>query len=127
MTNTRKGSRQMTSSTKRMAELVSFVQIRQCAQVSILSFPQRQSTAKTHPNEAWTTVGAERWWNRAQSMFAGDDVPEGLRGGILRDDEEAPAAKAPEALAGPEAIAAAIAHHASSQNPEVAPVSSAPR
>ena len=53
-------------------------------------------------------------------MFAGDDMAEGLLGGILRDDEEAPAVKAPEALAGPEAFAAAIADHASSQNPEVA-------
>lgn len=47
-------------------------------------------------------------------------MAEGLLGGILRDDEEAPAVKAPEALAGPEAFAAAIADHASSQNPEVA-------
>jgi hypothetical protein len=60
-------------------------------------------------------------------MFAGDGMAEGLLGEILRDDEEAPAVKAPEALAGPEAFAAAIADHASSQNPEVAPaVSSAP-
>lgn len=47
-------------------------------------------------------------------------MAEGLLGGILRDDEEAPAVKAPEALAGPEAFATAIADHASSQNPEVA-------
>jgi hypothetical protein len=53
-------------------------------------------------------------------MFAGDDMAEDLLGRILRDDEEAPAVKAPEALAGPEAFAAAIADHASSQNPEVA-------
>ena len=53
-------------------------------------------------------------------MFAGDDMAEGLLGEILRDDEEAAAVKAPEALAGPEAFAAAIADHASSQNPEVA-------
>jgi hypothetical protein len=54
-------------------------------------------------------------------MFAGDDMAEGLLGGILRDEEEEePAVEAPEALAGPEAFAAAIAHHASIQNPEVA-------
>lgn len=53
-------------------------------------------------------------------MSAGDDMAEGLLGGILRDDEEAPTVKAPEALAGPEAFAAAIADHASSQNPGVA-------
>jgi hypothetical protein len=53
-------------------------------------------------------------------MFAGDDMAEGLLGGILRNDEEAPAVTTPEALAGPEAFAAAIADHASSQNPEVA-------
>ena len=52
-------------------------------------------------------------------MFGGDDMAKGLLGGILRDDEEAPAVKAPEAVAGPEAFAAAIADHASSQNPEV--------
>ena len=52
-------------------------------------------------------------------MFSGDDMGKGLLGGILRDDEEAPAVKAPEAVAGPEAFAAAIADHASSQNPEV--------
>jgi hypothetical protein len=53
-------------------------------------------------------------------VFAGDDMAEGLLGGILRDDEEAPAVKAPESVAGPEAFAAAIADHASSQNPKVA-------
>ena len=53
-------------------------------------------------------------------MFAGDDMAEGLLGGLLRDDEETLAVKAAEALAGPEAFAAAIAGHASSQNPEVA-------
>ena len=47
-------------------------------------------------------------------------MAEGLLGGILRDDEETPAAKAPEALAGLGAFAAAIADHASSQNLEVA-------
>jgi hypothetical protein len=46
-------------------------------------------------------------------------MAKGLLGGILRDDEEAPAVRAPEAVAGPEAFAAAIADHASSQNPEV--------
>ena len=46
-------------------------------------------------------------------------MAKGLLGGILRDDEEAPAVKAPEAVAGPEAFAAAIPDHASSQNPEV--------
>jgi hypothetical protein len=53
-------------------------------------------------------------------MFAGDDMAEGLLDGILRDDEEALAVKAPEALAGHEAFAAVIADHASSKNPEVA-------
>jgi hypothetical protein len=53
-------------------------------------------------------------------MFAGDDMTEGLLGGLLRDDEEALAVKATEATAGPEAFAAAIADHASSQNPAVA-------
>jgi hypothetical protein len=52
-------------------------------------------------------------------MFAGDELAEGLLGEILHDDEEAPAVKAPEALAGPEAFAAAIADHASSQNPRL--------
>jgi hypothetical protein len=46
-------------------------------------------------------------------------MAKGLLGGILRDDEEAPAVRAPESVAGPEAFAAAIADHASSQNPEV--------
>lgn len=47
-------------------------------------------------------------------------MAEGLRSGILRDDDEAPAVKAPEALVAPAAFAAAIAGHASSPNPEVA-------
>jgi hypothetical protein len=46
-------------------------------------------------------------------------MAEVLLGGILRDDEETPAAKAPEALAGLGAFATAIADHASSQNLEV--------
>jgi hypothetical protein len=56
-------------------------------------------------------------------MLAGDGMAEGLLGGILRDQEERPAVEAPEApeaLAGAEAFAAAIAHHASIQSPEVA-------
>jgi MoxR-like ATPase len=53
-------------------------------------------------------------------MFAGDGMAEDLLGGILRDDEEALAVRATEALAGPETVAAAIADRASSQNLEVA-------
>jgi hypothetical protein len=46
-------------------------------------------------------------------------MAEGLLRGILRDEEGEPAIKAPEALTGPEAFAAAIADHSSIQNPEV--------
>jgi tetratricopeptide (TPR) repeat protein len=53
-------------------------------------------------------------------MFVGDDMPERVLGGILGGEEGRPEAEAPEALAGAEAFAAAIAHHASIQNPEVA-------
>jgi hypothetical protein len=42
-------------------------------------------------------------------------MAEGLLGGILRDYEEPLAVKAPEALAGPEAFAAAIADHEDSR------------
>jgi hypothetical protein len=38
-------------------------------------------------------------------MFAGDGMVEGLIGGLLREDEEALAVKATEALPGPEATA----------------------
>jgi hypothetical protein len=51
-------------------------------------------------------------------MFAGDHMGEGLHGETLRDVEAALAAKAPEAPVGPEAFTAAIAGHASRQNPE---------
>ena len=53
-------------------------------------------------------------------MIAGDDMAEGLLCGILRDEEREPAIKAPEALKGPEAFAAAIADHSSIQIPVVA-------
>lgn len=47
-------------------------------------------------------------------------MPEGLLGGILGDEDEKPGVEAPEALAGAEAFAAAVAAIASRQDPEVA-------
>jgi hypothetical protein len=47
-------------------------------------------------------------------------MAERLLGGILCDDKEALAVKPTEALAGPEAFAAATEDQASSKNPEVA-------
>jgi len=45
---------------------------------------------------------------------------EGMLGGTRGEEEEKPEVEAPEAPAGVDAFAAAIAHHASIQNPEVA-------
>ena len=69
-----------------------------------------------------------RHWQLARSgggierdrSFAGDDMAAGLIGEILRDEEEAPAVWATEALADPAVFAAATEDHASSQNPEIA-------
>jgi tetratricopeptide (TPR) repeat protein len=47
-------------------------------------------------------------------------MAEGLLGGIVGDDDEKPEAEAPEAVAGAEAFAAAIAAIASRQDPQVA-------
>jgi tetratricopeptide (TPR) repeat protein len=50
---------------------------------------------------------------------------EGIFSGILGDEDEKPEVEAPETVGGAEAFAAAIAHHASIQNPEVAKDTSA--
>ena len=50
----------------------------------------------------------------------GGDMPEGLLRGILGDDDEKPEVEAPEALAGAEAFASAVAARLSASDPEVA-------
>src|SRR5882757_1367542 len=52
-------------------------------------------------------------------------MAEGMLGGILGEEDERPEVEAAETLAGADAFAAAIAHHASIQNPEVAKDTSA--
>jgi hypothetical protein len=50
----------------------------------------------------------------------GDGMAEGMLGGILGDEDEKPEVESPDALAGAEAFAAAIAAIASRQDPGVA-------
>jgi LEA14-like dessication related protein len=58
--------------------------------------------------------------NVTEFAGGGGDMPEGLLGEIVGDADEKPEVQAPEALAGAEAFAAAVAAIASRQDPEVA-------
>ena len=58
--------------------------------------------------------------NIAELVTGKRDMAEGLLGGVLGDEDEKPDVEAPDALAGAEAFAAAVAARFSASDPEVA-------